>query len=289
MKSSLYLFLWITIVFSNNGSCQETQYFPLETGYSWTFDYNLNSAIFIDSIIGVENINDIDYYKFSRLWLEPEKLIRVDENNQLLEREGDAELLKFKFNADVGNSWDYPGGQIVLESRSDTVTVPAGTFTECLRFHYYFNGSDNDWDEWFAPDIGPVKRIHYTIFLSEYRLIDFNFNPQTNVSHPDQNSKGFALLQNTPNPLNLQQGNSSSTTIKYQIPAGVGSIEVNLSLYDSTGKKVVTLVDGSKGPGLYEVEWSGKNGNGALVSGGVYFISLTAEGEVLVKKVLVIR
>ncbi len=297
MKKLGYIFCFFLslceFTFDKSGYCQETHYVPLEIGNSWAFEYNLNPSIFKDSIEAVVSINDTSYFKFSHFWFIPNKLVRLDQQNQLWEREGDTEVLRFKFNAAVGDTWNYPDGLMVMESRNDTITVPAGTFTGCLRIHYYFNGDDNDWDEWYAPEIGPVKRILYSIFLNEYNLINFKLNLPTDIrSNPNQsglsNVEDFALMQNAPNPLHLQSPTSSSTTIHYRIPSGVGFVEVNISIYNILGQKVLTLINENKGPGLYQVSWRGRRRNGILVPSGFYLIRLTAGRFIAVRKALVL-
>lgn len=297
MKKSRYIvcfcFLIVTFAFTRSGYCQTTDYLPLEIDNYWTFETTIAPASHRDSIEAIVSINDTTYYRFSQFWFIPDKMVRLDDQNQLWEREGDTEVLRFKFNAAVGDTWSYPDGLMVMESRNDTIAVPAGTFTNCLRIHYYFNGADNDWDEWYAPEIGPVKRILYSIFIIDYDLINFKLNAPTDIwSNPNQrkttNAADFALMQNAPNPLHLQGPTSSSTTIHYRIPSGVGFVEVNISIYNILGQKVLTLINESKGPGLYQVSWRGRRRNGILVPSGVYLIRLTAGRFIAVRKALVL-
>jgi glycoprotein endo-alpha-1,2-mannosidase len=66
----------------------------------------------------------------------------------------------------------------------------------------------------------------------------------------DKNSltipKRFILHQNYPNPFN------NSTMISYQLPK---TSQVNLTIYNILGQRVVTLVSESQKPGNYTVEW----------------------------------
>jgi len=77
----------------------------------------------------------------------------------------------------------------------------------------------------------------------------------------------YDLYQNYPNPFN------PTTTICYQLPTS-GNVE--LSVYNSVGQLVRTLVSNEQDMGRYEVKWDGKNGNGEAVGSGVYFYRLTA-------------
>ena len=74
----------------------------------------------------------------------------------------------------------------------------------------------------------------------------------------------FALAQNFPNPFN------PSTTIAYDVAA---EGNVDLSVYDVLGRRVVTLVSGHTEPGRYAVTW-----NAHAVATGVYFARIVIIG-----------
>jgi hypothetical protein len=80
-----------------------------------------------------------------------------------------------------------------------------------------------------------------------------------------------ALHQNYPNPFN------PTTNINYEI-AKTGVVELNI--YNAGGELVKNLVNGSKAPGVYSVNWSGTDEAGEKVDSGVYFytLSVTQEG-----------
>lgn len=68
------------------------------------------------------------------------------------------------------------------------------------------------------------------------------------------------LRQNFPNPFN------AATTISYWLPRAA---EVNLSVYDLTGRLVATLVDAPQSPGEHFLRW-----DASRMNSGVYFIRL---------------
>jgi len=90
----------------------------------------------------------------------------------------------------------------------------------------------------------------------------------------------FALFQNRPNPFN------PSTMIRFGIP---GKTRVQLRVYDCTGRRVRTLVDGPKEPGWHEVIWNGRNDAGLQVASGVYFCRLEAGGSRALRKLVVLK
>jgi hypothetical protein len=77
----------------------------------------------------------------------------------------------------------------------------------------------------------------------------------------------YMLHQNYPNPFN------ASTEICYGIPkAG----QVVLSIYNSLGQKVRTLVDSEQRAGEYGIIWDGRDNLGQDVASGLYFCRLRA-------------
>lgn len=81
--------------------------------------------------------------------------------------------------------------------------------------------------------------------------------------------KDFALLQNYPNPFN------PTTTIWYQLPVDG---KIRLSIYNTLGQQITTLVDDSKVAGFYTSEWNGKDQSGKTVASGIYFYRIEIQG-----------
>ena len=90
----------------------------------------------------------------------------------------------------------------------------------------------------------------------------------------------IALSQNYPNPFN------PSTRIRFALPKPE---QVTLKVYNILGQEVVTLVDGWRDLGRYEVIWDGKDHLGYNVSSGLYFSALVTANRVLTRKMMVIR
>ncbi|MFH1196828.1 MAG: T9SS type A sorting domain-containing protein [bacterium] len=94
----------------------------------------------------------------------------------------------------------------------------------------------------------------------------------------------FGLMQNYPNPFN------PGTTIKYSILSGaetgyIPSLQhVTLRIYDLLGNEVATLVNETKAPGIYEVEF-----NAANLPSGIYFYKIQTPEFWQVRKMLLIK
>ena len=87
--------------------------------------------------------------------------------------------------------------------------------------------------------------------------------------------RGFTLYQNYPNPFN------PSTTIKFALPVAGN---VNISVYNTIGQLVETLVDKEMQSGYHEV-----NFNAARLSSGIYFYQLQTGEYVSAKKMVLIK
>ena len=101
-------------------------------------------------------------------------------------------------------------------------------------------------------------------------------------SNASEVPNGFELYQNYPNPFN------PSTKIRYKLLAnagGQGANFISLKVHDITGRQVDELVNLRQIAGEYEVEFFAGN-----LSSGVYFYSLSVNGEVMdVKKMTVVK
>ena len=86
----------------------------------------------------------------------------------------------------------------------------------------------------------------------------------------DRLPRDFGLKQNYPNPFN------PGTRIRYQLPAAAA---VELIVFDITGREIRRLVEAANSPGVFEVEWDGRNQTGIPVAGGIYLCRLKARAE----------
>ena len=90
----------------------------------------------------------------------------------------------------------------------------------------------------------------------------------------------FSLSQNFPNPFNPK------TLIRFSLPKDSW---VKLEVYNILGQKVKTLVDKRLSAGVKEVEWDGRNDEGAELPSGIYFCRIKAGDFVQAKKMVLIK
>src|SRR5262245_31429334 len=93
-------------------------------------------------------------------------------------------------------------------------------------------------------------------------------------------SPGSLSLAARPNP------SSGAARLEYTLPR---SGSVRLAIYDVTGHRVATLVEGVQEAGRREAVWNGKHADGQDARAGVYLMELVAGGERRVGKLVVTR
>lgn len=112
-----------------------------------------------------------------------------------------------------------------------------------------------------------------------YRFVG---NPLTSVAGDGANRtpQGFVLGQNYPNPFN------PTTTIKYSIiKAGL----VELSIFNSLGQKIRTLITGVHPAGAFEITWDGRNARGEAVASGTYLYQLNTKSFEETQRMTLVR
>lgn len=164
----------------------------------------------------------------------------------------------------------------MLYIRSDTILgVP--TVTRYIQFYvdglrrgiaynlgqFYFEYTD--YDEWARID----NLVYAKIDGHEYGTL-VSVNPPTQTT-----PKEFELLQNYPNPFN------PSTTIRYVLPSRA---HVTLSVFNTLGQAVATLVEEMQNPGSHEARFDGTNS-----ASGVYFYRLQAGTFVQTKRLVILK
>jgi len=105
--------------------------------------------------------------------------------------------------------------------------------------------------------INPEQSGAFKIYFGTKAYIDENL-------HPDK----IYLGQSYPNPF------SSATTIPFTLSKQDSSYEVELSIFNLMGQKVMNLANDYYAPGFYELTWDGKNDIGELQPSGIYIYKL---------------
>ena len=98
----------------------------------------------------------------------------------------------------------------------------------------------------------------------------------TNLSIPTI----FSLSLNTPNPF------SRFTEIRYSIPV---LTKVNITVFNSFGNEIMSIVNHRQNPGRYSVIWNGRDNKGKSYPSGIYFYRLETNEFQATRKMLMLK
>ncbi|MCK4303570.1 MAG: hypothetical protein KAY24_04965 [Candidatus Eisenbacteria sp.] len=88
------------------------------------------------------------------------------------------------------------------------------------------------------------------------------------------------LIQNSPNPL------SGPTSIHFSL---ADRTRASLRIFDVSGRLVKTLADGEIAAGRHQITWDGTDTYGRMVSEGVYYYELGANGVTQARNMVILR
>jgi hypothetical protein len=100
------------------------------------------------------------------------------------------------------------------------------------------------------------------------------------VGGPPSTAISFRLDPNEPNPF------TRSSVLRFALPVGG---RVTLAVYDITGRKVRSLVNGTLDAGWHQRVWDGTGDDGTHAGAGVYFSRLEGPGGVRSRKMIMLR
>jgi FlgD Ig-like domain len=186
---------------------------------------------------------------------------------------GDATWLHTFFNTSL---WANPGGDFLSTASASQAVADTGTYVWGST-----SGVIADVQTWLDnPSLnfgwvvgGEEGSVHTSKRFDSKDNTTPGFRPRLDVAYMPASSVSegrtvpdrFALLQNYPNPFN------PSTTISFSVPA---SGNVRLTIFDLTGREIVTLLNGAVNAGEASVMWNGHDNAGNLVSSGMYLYRL---------------
>ena len=129
-------------------------------------------------------------------------------------------------------------------------------------------------------------QVEETFYIDDMRLVPMEPPPPPPDPTAVEGAEGavlpfvFGLSQNVPNPFN------SRTAIRFALPL---SGHAELAIYNLTGQRVTTLVEGVREAGTYTIRWDSRDDNGQELATGVYLYRLQAGAQVETRKLLLLR
>ncbi len=187
---------------------------------------------------------------------------------------GHEDQLEIFYSTDSGANWDT---LVVLSGgfNGELVTAPKTTFS--------FIPDPNEWGTLkFGVEEG-TNKLKFTavdahgndLYLDNIKIIDSNgeITSIDDFEVPEE----FSLEQNYPNPFN------PTTKIKFVLPSGVEGL-TTLKVYNILGKEIATLLNETKAPGTYKVEF-----NASDLPSGIYFYKLSSGNFSDTKKMMLLK
>lgn len=269
-----------------------SQWIPFNSGLSFSVSYNINSLKNINGTLyagaggnssyfkNKENSNEWEEVVFGEMWGEPNSVydVLIIDNQFLI-----AASYGIYTSIDEKN-WQY-------------LNLGAGSINEAnfavhnnkIYVHYtkgsgrtfWFTSIDkgttwNFLEDQRGVDVLSVLVVDNKLFAG--RLYGFNYLPLVPTSVEEGKLPiRFELSQNYPNPFN------PSTTINFSISE---MRNVELKIYDITGREVASLVNEYKPAGNYSYKFDAAELN---LSSGVYFYRLNAGEYFSVKKMILMK
>lgn len=187
---------------------------------------------------------------------------------------------------------EHPWRNRYTIDNTNTVLDGNWVYVQIPLTDFYEHGSwDND--TWYQPqglfEWNEINRFEIvnehgqlsntTLEIDEIEIFDPNAVSVVNENLPDD----FILLRNYPNPFNPE------TIIQYNLPVSldhnnIGLIKVNLTIYDALGRIIDNPVNTYQKPGFYKIKWKAVN-----LSSGFYFYTLNYNGNLITKKMLLLK
>ncbi len=173
----------------------------------------------------------------------------------------------------ANGTYDQSGDDVESELTFTASTTPALSSNQWVHFDLPlsdFTGLTTK--EHLAQIILSASNEINTVFLDNVYFYTTNLTSnEDELEIPNE----VKLFQNYPNPFN------PSTNIEFNIPEAT---QVSLTIFNSIGQQVATLVDSQLSPGNYSLLWDASN-----ASSGVYYYQLKAGNITTTKQMLLIK
>ena len=174
---------------------------------------------------------------------------------------------------------DFGFGTVPYDEDSPDYIVPVGNNSIANLKYNSDKIAAIQFEGVFGAGVKPGKMVYFgfpfeTITILEdrnevmARILSYFF-PTTLVDKKEETPTDFVLFQNYPNPFN------PNTTISYRLPK---PSRVTISVLNTLGQNIRTLVDERKSAGRITITWDGLNNQSLPVTSGLYLIQMHAFG-----------
>jgi len=188
-------------------------------------------------------------------------------------------------SVDGGNTWDRltaglePEGlflDIAIDPENDSVIYIADNYSGVF---VTFNGGAtwqelNEGIDHRAANVLELSADGSVLYLGTegggvYRLGEVPVNP-THISINKYGSNDISVSPGFPNPF------KETTTLNFTV---LNRADIQISIYNSMGSVIKSLVNQTYNPGQYSVQWNGINNSGSYVHDGIYLMNIRAGNQ----------
>ena len=159
----------------------------------------------------------------------------------------------------AADSSNWPDG-LIYDPEDDGVPVPGSMGT-----HEHWNNAN---DKQYSRNLGEDKGIELVSNFTLPTPVEDKLDRKGSINN-------FNLQQNYPNPFN------PATEISFELPV---YSNISLNVYDENGRKVQTLLNGTKPAGKYKEIFDGSG-----LASGIYFYKLTTKDFTDAKKMILLK
>lgn len=226
---------------------------------SWSVFLNDNRIVWYENI---DNDSTFSEQKIiSTSFLQPMDIYAAD-----LDNDGDIDIVSGAANdnlicfENIDGSGDFSTQHVISDSAKGVYSVYCSDIDldGYLDIIYTSSSSDGDKIAWFK------------------NAASTSIDKYGKGKVPDK----IHLMQNYPNPFN------QATTIKYFLPK---RMDVNITIYDITGQKIIELMNCRQTEGFHEIRWDGFHENNVQAVSGFYICEISTVDNIQTRKMLLLR
>ncbi len=218
---------------------------------------------FIDDIkLFTPTDNEPPYFTNTTVWPDTNYTGPFPVQSKITDESGvDQAKLYYRVN---NGSWQ----ELVMSAQGNDIysaTIPAQSLGD--KIDYYLWAQDN----WITPNEGcdPIGAPGYGYY---------SFNLIVGIS--EDRTKGIQFMPLVSNPTR------GPVDVRFSIPK---KIQVNLAVYDVTGRRVAKLIDKRLNPGEYHIQWTQIDEQQRKCPSGIYFLKFTAESYSRIEKLILVK
>ena len=243
----------------NTGSSLAEYQQTLNDVADWWHQYNIEheTNIFLVVMSGSSLRHPSDYSGGTAGWAD----------NAAGHAEAEADVAAYRqLDLWMQNEWSYRHPELRYFSTFEHCVNLSGSRTEKFftKDSYTGTGEGSDSGDHHLNTAGSndLQELMVTFINDLAYQVDNNLSATGEIRQ-----QSITLFDPKPNPFN------PTTAISFETSE---ALPVNLSIYDVSGKHVVTLVNEIRSMGRHEVFWNGQDHTGSLVSSGVYFARIAS-------------